>query len=151
MMRQETAALRDFDPADVRFGSSATGRYASGGRAMSALPQKRTSRDPLRKSALCQKQTYAAQQNPFLFDHLVGAGEQCWRDFDAEHHRCCQVDDKLELARLHDWDVSRLNPLEDATGVDADLAVGVHSIGSITHQPAGFDKVAHVIRRRNCV
>src|SRR3954465_15455630 len=34
-------------------------------------------------------------------DHLVGAGEQRRRHFEAEHHCCCQIDDKFELARLH--------------------------------------------------
>ena len=43
-----SAAVRDFDPAYDRYGSSATGRYASGGRAMSASPQKRTSERLLR-------------------------------------------------------------------------------------------------------
>jgi len=37
-----TAALRDFSPVYVRFGSLATSRYASSGRAMSASLQKRT-------------------------------------------------------------------------------------------------------------
>jgi hypothetical protein len=36
----ETAALRDFVPTYDRCGSSATDRYASGGRAMPALPPK---------------------------------------------------------------------------------------------------------------
>jgi len=38
--RQETAALRDLSPVYVRYGSSAAGRYASGGRVMSASPPK---------------------------------------------------------------------------------------------------------------
>src|SRR5262245_4490219 len=33
LSRQETVALRDFDSADVRFGSFATDRYAAGSRA----------------------------------------------------------------------------------------------------------------------
>ena len=37
-----------------------------------------------------------------LFDHLVGAGEQGSRNVDAERSGCRQVDNQLELARLHD-------------------------------------------------
>jgi hypothetical protein len=47
---QETAALRNFSPLYVRFGSLAPDRYATGGRGMSALPRKWTS---LRDIALC--------------------------------------------------------------------------------------------------
>jgi hypothetical protein len=39
---------------------------------------------PLRKSALCQKRMYAPQQNPCLFDHLVGAGVKRRRHANAE-------------------------------------------------------------------
>src|SRR5262249_48860284 len=36
-------------------------------------------------------------------------------------------------------------------GIDADLTPGVHCPRPVTHQPAGLDKVAHVIRCGNCV
>ena len=41
-------------------------------------------------SALCQKQTYAAQQIAPLFDQLVGARQQRLRDGDAE--RLCRLE-----------------------------------------------------------
>jgi hypothetical protein len=35
----------------------------------------------------------------YLFDHLVGEGEQPWRHLDAERSRRLHVDDKLEPGR----------------------------------------------------
>src|SRR3982074_152528 len=35
-----------------------------------------------------------------LFDHLVGTGEQCWRDIEPERLRRFEVDDQLELCGL---------------------------------------------------
>src|SRR5262249_20501424 len=45
------------------------------------------------------------------FDHLVGAGEQRRRDAQSEHPGRLSVDDQLELARLHNWQVHRLRAL----------------------------------------
>jgi hypothetical protein len=45
-----------------------------------------------------------------LFDHLVGAREQRWGSFEAERLGCREVDDKIELGRLLDWDALGLVP-----------------------------------------
>jgi hypothetical protein len=48
-----------------------------------------------------------------LFDNLVDAGEDRFRDRDSERRGGFEVDDELELDRLLDRDVSGLGALED--------------------------------------
>jgi hypothetical protein len=46
--------------------------------------------------------TNTSVQKPDLLDHLVGAGEQCRWDFDADRPRGLQVDDEFVFGwRLH--------------------------------------------------
>src|SRR2546423_7017200 len=44
--------------------------------------------------------TYASRQNRASLDHLVGAGEQGWRDREAERFCSFEIDRKLVLGRL---------------------------------------------------
>ena len=66
---------------------------------------------------------------------------------EAEHPGGLQVDDQLELGRLHDRQVRRLGALEDAAGVDAGLTIGIRDIGSVAHQPADLGIGARCICR----
>ncbi len=42
-----------------------------------------------------------------LFDHLVGAQEERWRDSQSERARCLQIYDQLELGWLLDRQIDR--------------------------------------------
>ena len=82
-----------------------------------------------------------------LIDHLVGEGEQRRRHIDALGHGSLKVDDKLEFDGLHHWKIGRLNALEDATDIDAALAISVGETGAIAHQAASRRVFAENINR----
>jgi hypothetical protein len=70
---------------------------------------------------------------------------------DAERPRRFQIDDELELGRLHDRQIGRVGALENSAGVDADLANTVRDVGSVAHQPAGLDVFPLGENHRNAV
>src|SRR6516162_713871 len=72
------------------------------------------------------------------FDHLVGGGEQRLRHVEAEHPSRRNVDDELELRRLHDRQIRWLCALENAACVDADVAIRIYQACAVAHQSADF-------------
>ena len=67
-------------------------------------------------SVLCQQETHAPQQTTALFDHLVGASEECGRDIEAERFGGLEVHHQFELGRLFDRQVGGLRTLIGRTG-----------------------------------
>jgi hypothetical protein len=74
------------------------------------------------------------------FDRLVGDGEQRRRHLDAQRLGSLEVNDQLELSRLHDWQVGRPLSLKNPACVDAYLAICIGKSGSIADQSAGCGK-----------
>jgi hypothetical protein len=68
------------------------------------------------------------QQIETLFDHLVGAGEQRWRHFEAKRLGCLQVDDEFVLGRCLHWQVGGFLAVEDAIDI-CGATVLVNAIG----------------------
>src|SRR5262249_6224437 len=111
--------------------------------------QNRLRPSPRSRRKICQRAM--EEEGDASLDHLVGAGEECRWNGDAERPGRLQVDDELEFGRLQDRQVGGLRALEDLTGVGADLAPHVQTIGPIAHQQARFGPLTGRATRRNPV
>ena len=82
-------------------------------------------------------------------DHLVGDCEHARWDVQAERFGGLEVDHQLELGRSNDRQVGGLLALENAAGVDADLAIGIGKARSIADQTTSRRVLAILIDRRH--
>src|SRR5260370_27905255 len=86
-------------------------------------------------------------QRTALVDDRVGAGEQHWRKFKAERLRRSEIDDEIELGRLHDWQVGGLLGLKNAAGIDSRLAIYIRHAGPVGHEPTRVCELTHPLAR----
>ena len=94
-MRQETAALRNFNTAYLRFGSGADiTRLLSNVR---FTPKSGQTAD-VSICPLCAKSGHSrCSKKKLLFDHVAGGGKQRRRHVEAERPGGLEIDDQLEL------------------------------------------------------
>src|SRR5262245_4683304 len=82
-------------------------------------------------------------------DHLVGAGETRWRDFEPNAPSGPEGDDELELRALDDRQIGRLVTFEDAARINADQAIRLGVAWSVASQATGLGGLAKVIESRD--
>src|SRR2546422_6050900 len=85
-------------------------------------------------SASCQKATFALQQI-FLFDHLVGAGEERRWHSNAKRIGGFHIYDQLETSWLLDRQIGGLGALEDFFDVHSTLSEKGRLYRGVPHQP----------------
>src|SRR6266540_1811106 len=93
---------------------------------------------------LCRSRTPGAS-----FDHLVGSHLHDHRHGKAERPRRFEIDDQLELGRLHYGQIRWLGALENPTHVNAGFAVSIAEIGCVAHEATIHNKFAPEVHRRN--
>ena len=86
-----------------------------------------------------------------LLDHLVGAGEQCRRDDEAERSRGFEIHGQLKFGGLHYRQVRSVLALENPASIRRRLAIGVRQVGAVTHEAAGKNIFAPSVQRSHAV
>src|SRR5258708_29431759 len=69
------------------------------------------------RGSLGQLRTHAVQQIPLLFYHLVGSGEECLADGEADRLGGFQIDHQLELGRILNRQIAHLGAAQDAIDI----------------------------------
>ena len=106
----------DFNPRYDRFGSFSTGCADLAAVRCLLFPESNLLIGWQRNDAKGHMQPHAAQQRDPLFDHLVGAGKECWRHDEPDGLRRLEIDDQFELSRLFDWQIAGFGSFSNLVG-----------------------------------
>src|SRR5258708_8923768 len=77
-----------------------------------------------------------------LLDHVVGAGEESRRDFEAKRLGSLEVDPKIETRGLVKRNVSRSAALQNLRNLSGNSAEGLRKIDRLCHQSPGRGEVS---------
>ena len=83
-----------------------------------------------------------------LLNHLVGGGEQCRRNREAECLRRVQIYDEIELCRLLDRNVGRLRPAQNLIDVISGAPKKIRVVWSKGNQTSRFYVISRSMNRR---
>src|SRR6266849_7836291 len=81
-----------------------------------------------------------------LLDHFVGAGEDGWRQLDAQRFGDAEVDPEIELGRTFERQVAWLCAFQDAIKLQDQVTKSVRKIRPVRHEAPIGDPVG---RRKN--
>src|SRR6516165_9584762 len=81
------------------------------------------------------------------FDHLVGAQQKSRRYIEVDRLGGLEVEDRLELRRLLDWQVAGFSAFENFVHVSGSATKHVRKVYGIGYQAAGYRELAESDRR----
>ena len=74
------------------------------------------------------------------FNYVIGNSHYAGRNGDAKCLSGLEVDHKLELSRLHNWQIGSLLTFENSPDVDTYLAIRVRYPVAVSHQTANLSE-----------
>src|SRR4051794_20111189 len=95
--------------------------------------------------------SHRGQLGPTLLDHLLGAGKQAGWHGQSKAPCGFQVHEELDVCDALDGKIGWLFSFENASGINPCLAMRLHEIAAVAHQPSGHREVARLRDRRNRV